>query len=160
MYKDEFKKVATLCVLKYENKFLLLKRFNEPNIGKYVPVGGKLRQNETPKDGVIRETFEETGIRVYDPKFFGILTETSPTKYNWISYIFSSEIKLIEPPISDEGKLEWIKYDDIHNIPTPLTDHHIYKFILDDKKFIISAQYDEKLNLIELREEISNTKIK
>ena len=90
MDKDEFKKVATLCVLKYKNKFLLLKRFNEPNVGKYVPVGGKLKQNETPKDGVIRETFEETGIRVHDPKFFGILTETSPTKYNWV-FIFSHQ---------------------------------------------------------------------
>ena len=53
-------KIATLCVLRYKNKFLLLKRFNEPNKGKYVPVGGKLKNYESPTQGVIRETFEET----------------------------------------------------------------------------------------------------
>tara|TARA_B100000287_G_scaffold413082_1_gene444228 strand:+ start:52 stop:534 length:483 start_codon:yes stop_codon:yes gene_type:complete len=154
------KKIATLCVLRFKNKFLLLKRFNEPNKGKYVPVGGKLKQYESPKDGVIRETFEETGIIIKDPKFFGILTESSPTNYNWISFIFSSKIKFIDPPISDEGKLEWIEYDKIKNLPTPLTDHHIYKFILQKNKFIINAKYDKKLKLIEMFEEISNSKIK
>ena len=55
-------------------------------------------------------------------------------------YIFSNEIEYINPPISDEGKLEWIEYDKIKKIPTPLTDHHIYQFILQKKKFIINAQ--------------------
>ena len=43
------KKIASLCVIKNKSKFLLLKRINEPNIGKYVPVGGKLKDHETPK---------------------------------------------------------------------------------------------------------------
>lgn len=153
-------KIATLCVLRFKDKFLLLKRFNEPNKNKYVPVGGKLEHYESPKDGVIRETLEETGIILKDPKFFGILTETSPSSYNWISYVFSNEINFIDPPISDEGKLEWIKYDDIKKLPTPSTDHHIYKFILENRKFIINARYDKGLNLLEMTEEINNTKIK
>ena len=160
MNKEGNKKVATLCVLKNKNKFLLLKRYNEPNKDKYVPVGGKLKNYESPKDGVIRETLEETGIIIKEPKFFGILTESSPTDYNWISYIFCSEIKYILPPTSDEGKLEWIEYDKIKKIPTPLTDHHIYKFILENKKFIINAQYNKELKLLEMNEEISNSKIK
>ena len=160
MNKEGNKKVATLCVLKNKNRFLLLKRYNEPNKDKYVPVGGKLKYYESPKVGVIRETLEETGIIVKEPKFCGILTESSPTNYNWISYIFCNEIEYINPPISDEGKLEWIEYDKIKKIPTPLTDHHIYQFILQKKKFIINAEYDEDLNLLEMFEEISNSKIK
>jgi len=160
MNKEGNKKVATLCVLKNEKRFLLLKRYNEPNKDKYVPVGGKLKHYESPKDGVIRETLEETGIIIKDPKFFGILTESSPTNYNWISYIFCNEIEYINPPISNEGKLEWIEYDKIKKISTPLTDHHIYQFILQKKKFIINAEYDEELNLLEMFEEISNSKIK
>ena len=76
MNKEGNKKVATLCVLKNKNRFLLLKRYNEPNKDKYVPVGGKLKYYESPKDGVIRETLEETGIIVKEPKFCGILTES------------------------------------------------------------------------------------
>ena len=138
----------------------MLKRYKEPNKDKYVPVGGKLKHYESPKDGVIRETLEETGIIIKKPKFTGILTESSPTNYNWISYIFCNEIEYINPPVSDEGKLEWIEYDKIKKIPTPLTDYHIYQFILQKKKFIINAEYDEELNLIEMFEEISNSKIK
>ena len=48
------KKIASLCVIKNKSKFLLLKRINEPNIGKYVPVGGKLKDHETPKKAAKR----------------------------------------------------------------------------------------------------------
>ena len=99
MNKKGFKKVATLCVLKHKNKFLLLKRFNKPNAGKYVPVGGKLKPYESPKNGVIRETLEETGLKIKNPIFAGILSETSPTNYNWISYVFYYEINFINPPL-------------------------------------------------------------
>jgi 8-oxo-dGTP diphosphatase len=36
------KRVATLCILRNKDKFLLLKRLKEPNKDMYVPVGGKL----------------------------------------------------------------------------------------------------------------------
>ena len=153
-------KIATLCVLRYKNKFLLLKRFNEPNKGKYVPVGGKLKNYESPTQGVIRETFEETGIKIKNPKFYGILTETSPSDYNWISYIYSVKIDFIEPPVSNEGNLEWIDYNKIKNIPTPLTDHYVYKYILEEKRFIFNAEYDMKLNMKMMIENIEDVIIK
>ena len=114
MNQKGFKKVATLCVLKHKNKFLLLKRFNKPNAGKYVPVGGKLKPYESPKNGVIRETLEETGLKIKNPIFAGILSETSPTNYNWMSYVFYYEINFINPPLSNEGVLKWIHYKDIN----------------------------------------------
>ena len=160
MNKKGFKKVATLCVLKHKNKFLLLKRFNKPNIGKYVPVGGKLKPYESPKNGVIRETLEETGLKIKNPIFAGILSETSPTNYNWISYVFYYEINFINPPLSNEGLLEWIHYKDINKLPTPSTDHYIYKYILEKKKFIINAEYNKELKLLNMKEEINDEILK
>ncbi len=154
------KKVATLCVLKNEKYFLLLKRYNEPNKNMYVPVGGKLKAFETPVEGVVRETKEETGIHLHNPTLCGVLTESSPIDYNWISYIFCQDIDMIIPPESEEGILEWIKFKDISRIPTPKTDHFIYEFILKNKKFIIDAQYDKNLNLISMREEITDQSLK
>mgnify|MGYP001166265917 FL=1 len=157
---EGYKKIATLCILKFKDRFLLLKRFNNPNKNKYVPVGGKLKPYESPIHGVKRETLEETGINIKKPIFSGILTETSPIDYNWISYIFHSEINFINPPLSNEGKLEWISYKDIKKLPTPLTDHFIYKYILENKKFIINVEYDKELNLIKMIEEINNEILK
>ena len=137
------KKIASLCVIKNKNRFLLLKRNNKPNIGKYVPVGGKLKGYENPLKAAIRETFEETG-----------LTETSPIDYNWISYIYLVETNSIDIPKSNEGKLKWISFQEIKNIPTPKTDDIIYKYIINKKKFIISVDYDEKIEIISMKEEI------
>ena len=153
------KKIASLCVLKNNNKFLLLKRFNEPNKDRYVPVGGKIQAFESTYDCAIRETFEETGIKIEKPEFYGIITETSPTEYNWISYVYSREIDLINEPKSNEGILEWVDYKNISELPTPKTDDIIYKYILEKKKFIISVEYNDKIEIISMKEELENKKL-
>lgn len=153
------KRVATLCILRYQNKFLLLKRLKEPNKDMYTPVGGKIDAFENPLQAAVRETFEETGIHVESMKFCGMLTETSPTKYNWISYVYLAEIDYIEPPICNEGTLKWISFDDLLSVPTPKTDWYIYKYILEKKAFAFNADYDDHLNLISMSEEFENIQL-
>ncbi len=153
------KRAATLCILKNKDSFLLLKRLKEPNKDSFTPVGGKLDPFESPLKAAIRETFEETGIKVETMKYCGILTESSPTKYNWINFVYIAEIDFIEPPFCNEGTLMWIPFDELLNVPTPKTDWFIYKYILDGKPFSLNAEYDENLNLLSMIEEIENTKI-
>ena len=69
-------------------------------------MGGKLDSFENPMNVVIRETFEETGIRVETMKFCRILTETSPTHYNWLNFVYLADIVCIEPPVCNEGTLK------------------------------------------------------
>lgn len=154
------KKVASMCVLKHKDKFLLLKRAKEPNKGMYVPVGGKLEPFEDQITAVLRETQEESGILLDAAKFCGTLIETSPTKYNWISYIYLAEIEDQAPPYCDEGILEWIAIKDLLKVPTPPTDWWIYKYILENKPFAFSAIYDEQLIMLQLKEEIESISIK
>ncbi len=156
---EGLKRAATLCILKNKDSFLLLKRLKEPNKDSFTPVGGKLDPFESPLKAAIRETFEETGIKVETMKYCGILTESSPTKYNWINFVYIAEIDFIEPPFCNEGTLMWIPFDELLNVPTPKTDWFIYKYILDGKPFSLNAEYDENLNLLSMIEEIENTKI-
>lgn len=148
------KKTATLCVLKNGEKFLLLKRLKEPNKDTYTPVGGKLDPFEGPLAAAIRETWEETGIKVDQMKYCGVLTEHSPTAYNWVSFVYLAEIDFVEPPPCNEGDLAWIHFDDLLKVPTPKTDWFIYQYLLEQKPFAFSASFDEHLNLLEMREEI------
>lgn len=150
------KRTATLCVLKNGKSFLLLKRLKEPNAGKFTPVGGKLDPFESPLKAAIRETFEETGIKVEHMKFCGLLTESSPTEYNWTGYVYLAEIDSIEPPLCNEGELKWISFDEVLSMPTPKTDWFIYNYILENKPFAFSAEFDENIQLIEMVEEIEN----
>ena len=149
------KKIASMCILQQDHQFLLLKRANEPNIGKYVPVGGKLEPHEGPYQAVLRETFEETGIQLKTAQFCGILTETSPVKYNWISYIYLAHIPFQPAPFCDEGVLEWVAIDNLLKVPTPPTDWWIYKYILDKQPFVFTADYDAALNMLSMTEEIT-----
>lgn len=150
----DIKKVAAMCVLKHKNHFLLLKRANEPNKGMYVPVGGKLDPFESAYKAVLRETEEETGIVLKSAKFCGTLIESSPVKYNWVSYIYLAEIDFQPAPFCDEGILEWIAIEDLLKVPTPPTDWWIYKYLLANKPFAFSAEFDAELNMLEMMEEI------
>lgn len=155
--QEGLKRVATMVVLRHEEAFLLLKRNKMPNAGMYVPVGGKVEPYERPIDTAIRETAEETGIQLAREQltYGGVLTETSPARYNWLCFIFMAHIKRVPPPPCDEGTLHWIPRNELLNVPTPPTDWQIYEYLLSGQPFALDAVYDAKLNLLEMREEIS-----
>lgn len=150
------KKAATLCILKHKDQYLLLKRLKEPNKDLYTPVGGKLDPFEGPLQAAIRETREETGIEVSHMKYCGLLTESSPTKYNWIGYVYLAEIDYCDPPPCNEGTLEWIRHEELLSVPTPRTDWFIYQYIRENKAFAFTAEFDDGLELISMREEMED----
>lgn len=153
--EDGIKKNAVICILKNKDRFLLLKRSKEPNKGKYTPVGGKIDPFETPLQAAIRETYEETGIKISEMDYHGILVETSPINYNWICFIYSAEIDFIDPPECNEGELKWIDFSDVLNIPTPKTDWYIYKYLIEEKKFNFSAEYDANVEMQIMRDDLT-----
>jgi 8-oxo-dGTP diphosphatase len=153
------KKSAVFCVLKCEDAYLMLERNKPPHRGKMVPVGGKIEPFETPLSAVIRETYEETGLKVVSPQFRGILTETSPMDYNWISFIYSAEIDYCPPPMCNEGVLKWISKGELDHIQTPVSDRYIYQFINENRFFILDALYDDALELLEMRDELTGQSI-
>lgn len=153
------KRAATLCILKHEQQFLLLKRAKEPHKGMFTPVGGKIDPHESPKAAAIRETREETGIVLTDMTYCGLLTETSPVKYNWICFTYLAEVPMMKPPICHEGWLEWIPYKNLFSISTPKTDAFIYQYVMKGQVFSLDARFDKNLELLEIVEEISGENI-
>jgi 8-oxo-dGTP diphosphatase len=149
------KQPAVLSILKSDNKYLLLRRSKEPNLGLYSPVGGKIDAHESPKQAVIRETREETGVEIINPKFCGTIVETSPTKYNWICFVYFSEVAFSEPIHCKEGRLEWIDSAELSTIPTPKTDTLIYKFIEEGKHFQLAVEYDINMKILSFVDELN-----
>ena len=150
------KRTASMIVLRNEQKFLLLKRARPPHQGKYLPVGGKLDPFEDPYSAAKRELKEETGLQIDVLSFCGVLTESSPTKYNWQSHIYVADIDFITPPFCNEGELEWIEFKNIPQVPTPETDWHVYDYIMRQQHFVFNAVYDDDLNLLFMKDEIEN----
>jgi len=135
---------------------MLLKRLKEQNNGKYTPVGGKLNPFESPLSAAMREKGEETGIKLQDMKFCGLLTETSSLECNWINYVYLAEIQYLVPSLCNEGELAWIHFGDVLKVDTPKTDWFIYKYILEDRPFAFSAIFDREIKLVKMTEELED----
>ena len=153
------KRIVTVCALRHGDQFLLLKRNKEPHKGRYSPVGGKVEPKESPRQAAVRETFEETGLQLRDAdlKLAGILTETSPTDYNWVLYVYYADIEMMAPPDCNEGVLEWVKPFDLDPALIPPTDFYFYEAIAQKTFFVLDALYDEDEAMILMTDEVQGT---
>ena len=149
------KKFGVLCVLHCADDLLLLKRSKEPHRGMYVPIGGHVEPFETPRDAIGREVREETGLLLDQIRFCGAMAETSPTKYNWVTFIYSAQVDRVPPPSCREGALEWVSRSRLPHITMPSTDMYIYELVLRQQPFVFDAEFDASLELMTLREEIT-----
>jgi 8-oxo-dGTP diphosphatase len=155
MSQTGLKKAVVMVLLRSGDSLLLMKRTKQPNLGKYVPVGGHVEPFETPRKAALREVEEETGCLLEDVAFRGVLVETSPADYNWIVFVYSAEIERFPLPECGEGILEWMEWSRLPEIPTPPTDLHVYGLIMNDRTFVLNAEFDSALNLLLLEDEFS-----
>ena len=111
---------TTLCHIEKDGKYLMLhrvKKKNDLNQDKWVGIGGKFEDKESPEECNFRETLEETGLTLNSARYCGIVTFVSDkweTEYMHIfhSSDFSGDIKEC-----DEGRLEWVGIPDVYNLP-------------------------------------------
>ena len=106
---------STLCYLERGDQYLMLhrvKKVNDMNHDKWIGVGGKFEEGESPEDCILRETFEETGLRLTAYRYRGLVTFVSdqyPTEY---MHLFTATGWTGTPHECDEGELAWIKKAD------------------------------------------------
>ncbi len=137
-----------MCFLFAEDSILMMQRTKIPNLGKWVPPGGKLMPNELPMNACIREIQEETGLLIQNPSLLGVLTEVSPIDYNWITYIYCKKVARFQPIVTSEGVPIWIPLSELDKYELPTIDYHFIQNVIKGKRFAISGQYDSELQLI------------
>jgi len=136
---------ATICFLRKNSKTLFLdyRNYDHPlHIGKYSAPGGKLDGSENREEGVIRELFEETGIRVHrvvyrgevffdnEKRYFG----GKPARNSFRVYYFDSFDFDDSNAKATEGKLAWVSDEDVTNLPMHDGDIHIWEWLRDYKE--------------------------
>lgn len=100
----------TLCFIRKGNQLLLLNRKKSPNMGLWNGVGGKIETNETPLEGIVRETLEETGIILSNVNHAGdVIWESNSGNSGMYVYIADLPVDVdVQTPIeTDEGILDW-----------------------------------------------------
>ncbi|MBQ8372433.1 MAG: 8-oxo-dGTP diphosphatase [Clostridia bacterium] len=114
-------KATTLCYIEREGSYLMLHRIkkeNDENRDKWIGIGGRLEEGESPFDCARREIFEETSLTADSLRYRGIVTFVSDrygTEYMHLfqTLDFHGDVK----DDCDEGVLEWIRKDRLLSLP-------------------------------------------
>jgi 8-oxo-dGTP diphosphatase len=105
----------TICFIRQQDRILLLNREHPSWMGAWNGVGGKIEANETPRESILREVAEETGIILDDVQFKGIVTWDVDGQDAGGMYVYYAELPAdydYETPIkTPEGILDWKKLD-------------------------------------------------
>ena len=108
-------KNTTLCYIQRDGKYLMLhrvKKENDLNRDKWIGLGGKLEENESPEECVVREIREESGLELASWRYRGIVTFVSDRWEGEYMHLFTSDDFTGQITDCDEGVLEWIdKYE-------------------------------------------------
>ena len=130
---------TTLCYIQQGENYLMLhrvKKENDLNHDKWIGIGGKFEDRESPEDCLLREVREETGLTLTDYRYRGIVTFVSnewPTEYMHLFTAggFTGTIKEC-----DEGVLEWVPKSRLLELPHWEGDAIFLKLIdLEDQPF-------------------------
>ena len=111
---------STLCYIEKDENILMLhrvKKENDANKDKWIGIGGKFEDKESPEDCILREAKEETGLTLTDYRYRGIVTFVSDkweTEYMHLFTATGFEGELID---CDEGDLLWISREELDSIP-------------------------------------------
>ncbi len=102
---------TTLCYIQRGDEYLMLHRIkkrNDLNHDKWIGIGGKFEDKDSPEDCLLREVREETGLTLTHYRYRGLVTFVSdqwPTEY---MHLFTADGFAGSLKECDEGVLEWI----------------------------------------------------
>lgn len=128
--------LGTLCFIEKDGKFLMqLKNDKKFGGGRWNAPGGKTKENESIEQGVIREVFEETGLKIKNPKHSAVLNFYNNQEFAWAVHVFSASDFDGEIKSSEEGELKWMDKDSLPYAQMWEDDKHWVPLIVDGKKF-------------------------
>jgi 8-oxo-dGTP pyrophosphatase MutT (NUDIX family) len=146
-------KYGNMAYIVSKGKVLMIKkvvRENDPNSGYFTLPGGKIKFEEKGlnnifgrRESAIRETLEETGIRMLNPVLQGIiLFDNSQRTFsdwknpdNFLVYIYSSKKFSGKIKASDEGVPYSVPLEKLEEVPSNSGDKLMYGWLKDGRKF-------------------------
>lgn len=117
---------TTLCYIENSGCYLMMHRIKktvDENKDKWIGVGGKFEEGESPQDCAVREIREETGL-CFTPqelRYRGIVTFVSDewgTEYMHLFTVLAEDSRLsaFQPEKDEEGVLEWIPVSEVERL--------------------------------------------
>ena len=131
-------KNTTLCYIEQDDKYLMLhrvKKEHDENHDKWIGVGGKFEDGESPEDCLLREVKEETGLTLKTFSYRGIVTFVSDKYGTEYMHLFTATEYEGELQDCEEGELVWIPKTDIVKLNLWEGDKVFFRLLLENKGF-------------------------
>ena len=135
--------LTTLCYMEKGNQYLMLhrvKKEHDINKDKWIGVGGKFEDKESPEDCLLREVREETGLTLTSWKFRGIITFVTDRYETEFMHLYTAdgwEGEMIE---CNEGNLEWLEKKEVFNLKVWEGDKIFFWLMQHDAPFFSLRQ--------------------
>ena len=112
---------STLCYITRGEEVLMLhrvKKEKDVNRDKWIGIGGKFEADETPDECLLREAWEETGLRLTNWQGRGVVTFLTNGPWDGeYMYLFTADGFEGELKVCDEGDLQWVSREFLDSLP-------------------------------------------
>ena len=138
---------STLCYVLRGNDVLMLhrvKKKNDVNQDKWIGIGGKFEENESPDECLLREAMEETGLRLTSWRCRGIVTflPNAPWEGEYM-YLFTADGFEGEIGECNEGDLQWVPREFLDRLEKWEGDQIFLDLLWQDAPFfLLTLRYD------------------
>lgn len=111
---------TSLCYIERGSEYLMLhrvKKENDENHDKWIGIGGKFENGESPDECMLREMREETGLTALSWRARGIVTFVSDEWGTEYMHLFTCDRFSGSMKDCDEGVLEWVDKSRLLSLP-------------------------------------------
>ena len=137
---------STLCYITRGDEVLMLhrvKKKNDINKDKWIGIGGKFEQEESPDECLLREAKEETGLTLTSWRCRGVVTFLNAQCDGEYMYLFTADGYEGQLKECDEGDLQWVSRDFLYSLPMWEGDKIFLDLLWSNEPFfLLTLRYD------------------
>ena len=120
-----------------------IKNKNDLNQDNWVGVGGKLEENESPEECLVREVREETGLTLTRWRYCGIVTFVSDRWEGEYMHLYTADGFTGQLTDCNEGVLEWVPKERVRLLPQWEGDRIFFRLMEQNVPFFsLKLQYE------------------
>ena len=131
---------STLCYITQGDQVLMLhrvKKKNDINRDKWIGIGGKFENQESPDECLLREALEETGLQLTSWRCRGVVTFLCEGIEGEYMYLFTADGFEGDLKTCDEGDLQWVSREFLGNLPKWEGDDIFLRLLWEDAPFFL-----------------------